>query len=57
MTIDKGQILERIAERAWCRTGELARELVRTPAGERETVLAELEYERWLAETCEQCRD
>ena len=46
----------RIERRAWRRTGELAGELVRADSHDREEILAELDFERWIAECCGLCR-
>jgi hypothetical protein len=44
-----------LAARAGRRIGNLATELAQTPSGSREGVLAELEYQRWLWESCHEC--
>lgn len=41
--------------RAQRRVGGLAAELVTTPSEGREAVLAELQYNQWLAEACQDC--
>ena len=53
----KEQLLRRIEAKATRRTGRLASELVRAQSKDREVVLAELEYQRWLADTCGDCLD
>jgi len=51
----KDLLFQLIEERAWYRTGKLAGELVRAPSPEKEPILAELEFQRWLAESCGEC--
>ena len=51
----KDLVLQIIKANAWQRVGRLAQQLVRAPSAQREVVLAEMEFERWLAETCEIC--
>ena len=51
-----GYLIRRMRQRAFRRVGELAAELVEAPSGEKEAILAELEFERWLAESCQVCR-
>ena len=48
------ELLRAIVVAARRRTGRLATELVRAPPGEREDVLAALEFERWLADCAEE---
>ena len=48
----KEQLLRGIEAKAARRTGRLASELVRARSRDKELVLAELEYQRWLADTC-----
>jgi len=48
-------LVQRIEERAWHRAGSLAGDLVRAASREKEPILAELEFERWLAESCAEC--
>ena len=38
------------------RIGRLACQLIRAKSADREMVLAELEYQRWLEESCQTCR-
>ena len=45
-----------IESRATARIGALAAELVQTPSDGKEAVLAELEFNQWLAEYCAFCR-
>ena len=51
------QLLRGIEAKAMRRTGRLASELVRARSRDKELVLAELEYQRWLADTCGDCLD
>ena len=51
-----GYLILRMEARATQRIGELAAELVETPSEGKEAVLAELQYQRWLAESCQVCR-
>ena len=49
-------ILLRIVEvKARRRTGQLACRLIRAEAKSKESILAELEFERWLADRCRDC--
>lgn len=49
----KEQMVELIGASARQRVGKLAGELVRSPSQEREDILAEMEFQRWLAESCD----
>ena len=53
--IVKRQILRLIQARAEAEAADLAAEFVRATGEEREAILAGLEFERWLAETCREC--
>ncbi len=46
------RIIERRARR---RVGELSCQMVRATEADRENVLDEMEFQRWLAETCWDC--
>ena len=46
-----------IEAKARRRVANLAHQLIRAPSQQRELVLAELDYTRWLAETCHLCRN
>jgi len=48
-------LLEAIRRRSERKVGLLAKELVYAPSEEKEAVLAGLEIERWLVETCRDC--
>ena len=48
----KDQLVKVIVFHADCRTAELAGELLRTRSQDKEPILAELQFQRWLAETC-----
>ena len=51
----KEQLLRGIEAKAARRTGRLASELVRARSRDKELILAELEFQRWLADTCGDC--
>ena len=51
------ELLESIKRRSERKVVELACEFMRAPLGEGEAVLAGLEFERWLVESCEECLD
>ena len=53
----KEQLLRGIEEKAARRTGRLASELVRDRPRDKGLILAELEFQRWLADTCGDCLD
>ena len=57
MPSTKGQQLRRVEAKATGRTGRLAAELVQAQSKDRELILAEMEYQRWLAGTCGDCLD
>ena len=51
----KEQLLRGIEAKAMCRTGRLASELVRARSKDKELILAELEFQRWLADISGDC--
>jgi hypothetical protein len=51
----KRRILRLIQARAEAEAADLAAEFVRATGEEREAILAGLEFERWLAESCREC--
>jgi len=51
----KDILVGRIAGQAEDQVRHLAGEFVRAASEEKERILAEMEYEKWLAETCWQC--
>ena len=51
----KNAMLRAIEAQAYRRTGELAGELVRVEQEDKELVLAELDFQRWLADSCAGC--
>jgi len=53
MNVDD-QILRGIRDRAWAEAKRLAGEFARAASEEKEAILAGLEVERWLAESCEE---
>ncbi len=56
MRSTKELLLAVVEAKARRRTGQLACDLVRATSANRELVLAELQFERWLAESCRDCR-
>ena len=56
MCEDKNALLRAIEARATCRLGRLAGELVRAESEDKEPILADLEFQRWLAESCLYCQ-
>ena len=57
MTDLENMLLQAIEARAWRRTGRLAADLVPANSRDRELTLAELEFQRFLAESCPYCLD
>jgi len=53
----KDQLIAVIEEKASHRLGVLAGELVRAPSPDKESVLAEMEFQDCLATACRQCGD
>ena len=51
----KELLLWEIEAKATCRTGRLASDLVRARSKDKELILAELEFQRWLAAACFDC--
>jgi hypothetical protein len=51
----KDRIVRLIEQEAARKVAELSRAYVRAPPGHKETVLAALEIERWVAEGCREC--
>lgn len=56
MTQTKDRILRRVQEKAAEEAEDLARELARAASEEKEAILAGLEFEQWLAESCRECQ-
>ena len=54
---EKHILLEAIRRRAEREAGRLAGEFARAASEEREAILAELELEQWVAQSCEVCLD
>lgn len=48
-------MIRSIEEKAYHRIGRLAGELVRARPEEKELVLAEMQFNQWLAESCFDC--
>jgi hypothetical protein len=55
MDPNKMLLLEAIKERAQRDAMLLAGELLRAPAEEKEAIVAGLEFEAWLARSCDEC--
>ena len=53
----KDRLVEIIGQEACRRTGELAGKLIRTKPAEKEEVLAEMDFQRWLAEAARESLD
>jgi hypothetical protein len=53
----KHMLLDVIEARATRRAGRLASELVYAESEDRESIHAELEFQKWLAESCRDCRN
>jgi hypothetical protein len=51
----KDQMVQIIGQNAVDKTTELAGRFVHAPAKEKEAILAGIDFERWLAETCQEC--
>ena len=50
-------LLDAMRRRSERKVGLLAKELVYAASEDKEVILAGLEIERWLAETCRECLD
>jgi hypothetical protein len=55
MSKSKDKIIELIKYKAEQEAAQLAGEFARTASQDREEILAALEFEKWLAETCDLC--
>jgi len=55
MTYLRDQILQSVRHSAARQAAHLAGEYVRARPEEREAILAGLDFERWLAEACQEC--
>lgn len=55
MTGLKDQMLGAIARNSADKISALAGEFVHAPAEEKEAIAAGIDFERWLAETCNEC--
>lgn len=51
----KDEIIRRIGENAWRTAGRLSRQYVNAPSQDREAIMAGIEFEKWLAESCAEC--
>jgi len=56
MQSGKELILRSVEAKARRRTAYLATQLVRAAPAEKEEILAAFEFERWLAQACQDCR-
>jgi hypothetical protein len=57
MDARRAWLLEEIEERSRLAAQALAGQLAHSPAEEKEAILAEIEFEQWLADACEDCRN
>jgi hypothetical protein len=55
MTELKDQMIRLIKEKAEKEAAYLAGEFARAASRDRELILAELEFEKWLADSCAEC--
>ena len=53
----RDQMVRLIGQDAANKAAGLAGQLVRAMPDEKEPILAALDFERWLAETCQECRE
>ena len=51
----KDGIINEIRSAAREKRGRITSEFVRAPSGSKEPILAEMEYQAWLEESCEDC--
>jgi hypothetical protein len=51
----KRQVLNIIAQKAAARAAALSREYIKANPEDREAIVAGIDFERWLSETCELC--
>ena len=56
MRMTKDLILQIVEVKARQKLAQLACEIVRAESHDREMILAGLEFERWLADSCRDCR-
>ena len=56
MRMTKDLLLRVVEVKARRRVAQLAYEFVRARSGNRESILAAMEFERWLADSCQDCR-
>ena len=54
-SIEKNVLLEAIQHKSEREAGRLAGEFARAASEEKEAILAELELEQWVAQSCEVC--
>ncbi len=57
MTELKNQIVRAVAHNANKKAAELTGEFVRAAPQEKEAILAGIDFEKWLAETSQECLD
>ena len=51
----KEQIIRLIEQNAAKQVAELAHDFVRAKSGQKEAIVAGIEFERWLSESCREC--
>lgn len=51
----KDQMVRAVANSAATKASTLSGEFVHAPPEEKEAILAGIDFERWLAETCQEC--
>ncbi len=56
-SIEKDVLLEAIQHKSELEASRLATEFARAASEEKEAILAELELEQWVAQSCEVCLD
>ncbi len=56
MRLTNDQLLRVVQVRAERRVAQLSHQLIRAPSHDREMILAAMEFERWLAESCGDCQ-
>lgn len=55
MNTRKRQILRQMGQKSAARAAALSRQYVRARPGEREAILAGIDFERWMTQVCELC--
>ena len=57
MNSAKKHIIEHIRRESLAEAAHLAGDFARAASRDREAILAEMEFEQWLADTCDVCLD